>query len=76
MSLRLVAEDPYNGASLAIPLFSGEPPSGLFVGGKNMTQQEIKEFARAVAKAIRTSAEARRAVWDCACGCPNLVVEF
>jgi len=41
-----------------------------------MTQQEIEEFAKAVAKAIRTSPEVRQAVWDCACQCPNLTVEY
>jgi hypothetical protein len=41
-----------------------------------MSEDEIEEFAKAVAKAIRTSPEVRQAVWDCACRCPNLVVEF
>ena len=41
-----------------------------------MTQQEMEEFAKVIAKLIRESAEVRQAVWDCACGCPNLTVEF
>jgi len=41
-----------------------------------MTQQEIEEFAEVVAKLIQTDPKVRQAIWDCACGCPNLVVEF
>ena len=32
-----------------------------------MSEMEIEEFARIVAKLIRNSAEVRQAVWDCAC---------
>jgi hypothetical protein len=41
-----------------------------------MTQQEIEEFAKIVTKLIRDSPEVRQAIWDCACCCPNLVVEY
>jgi len=41
-----------------------------------MTQQEIEELARTVAKLIRDNAEVRQAIWDCVCGCPNLIVEY
>lgn len=41
-----------------------------------MTQQEIEELAQTVARLISNSAEVRQAIWDCACQCPNLVVEF
>ena len=41
-----------------------------------MTQQEIEELARSVAKLIRNSADVRQAIWDCACQCPNLTVEY
>jgi len=41
-----------------------------------MTQQEIEEVEKLVAKVIRNSAEVRQAIWDCACQCPNLTVEF
>jgi len=41
-----------------------------------MTQQEIEEFAKVITKLIRESAEVRQAIWDCACQCPNLTVEY
>jgi len=41
-----------------------------------MTQAEMEEFAKVVAKLIRESAEVRQAIWDCACQCPNLTVEY
>ena len=41
-----------------------------------MTQTEIEEFTRLLAKLIQTDAGVRQAVWDCACSCPNLVVEY
>jgi len=41
-----------------------------------MTQQEIEEFAKLITKLIRNSTEVRQAIWDCACQCPNLVVEY
>ncbi|MFH1110751.1 MAG: hypothetical protein V1790_16375 [Planctomycetota bacterium] len=41
-----------------------------------MTQQEIEEFAKIVAKLIQINAEVRQAIWDCACQCPNLVAEY
>ena len=40
-----------------------------------MEQTDIEEFAKVVAKLIRNSAGVRQAIWDCACCCPNLVVE-
>ncbi|MFH1108301.1 MAG: hypothetical protein V1790_03755 [Planctomycetota bacterium] len=41
-----------------------------------MTQQEMGEFAKVISKLIRESAGVRQAIWDCACQCPNLVVEY
>ena len=41
-----------------------------------MTQTDIEDLARLVAKLIQTNACVRQAVWDCACSCPNLVVEY
>lgn len=41
-----------------------------------MTQEEMNELARALAKLIRTNPEVRQAVMDCACSCPNLVVQY
>jgi len=41
-----------------------------------MAQMETEEFAEAVAKLIQTDPKVRQAIWDCTCGCPNLVVEY
>lgn len=43
---------------------------------RKMTQQEIEEFAKIVAKLIQSNGEVRQAIWDCACQCPNLTVEY
>jgi len=41
-----------------------------------MSGAEFEEFAKVVAKLIQTNAEVRQAIRDCACQCPNLVVEY
>ena len=41
-----------------------------------MSSNEKEELARNLAELIRSSAIVRQAVWDCACCCPNLVVEY
>ena len=41
-----------------------------------MTQEEMEEFAKVISKLIRESAEVRQAIWDSACQCPNLTVEY
>ncbi|MEK6677575.1 MAG: hypothetical protein AABZ47_18220 [Planctomycetota bacterium] len=41
-----------------------------------MTQIEVEEIAKVVAKLIQKDPAVRQAIWDCACQCPNLVVEL
>ena len=41
-----------------------------------MTQEEMEELAKVISKLIRERADVRQAVWDCACQCPNLIVEY
>ncbi|MFH0979942.1 MAG: hypothetical protein V2A79_00185 [Planctomycetota bacterium] len=41
-----------------------------------MNLQKKEELAKALAELIRESPTVRQAVWDCACCCPNLIVEW
>jgi hypothetical protein len=47
---------------LAVRIFSSEPPSERSSEDLKMTQQEIEELARTVAKLIRNSAEVRQTI--------------
>lgn len=60
----------------AVRLFSREPPDERSSEVSRMSEHEVEEFARVVAKLIQTNAEVRQAVWDCACACPNLDLEL
>lgn len=41
-----------------------------------MDSNEQSELAKAIADLVRKDPRVRQAIWDCACSCPNLVVEY
>lgn len=41
-----------------------------------MSSQQEEELARGIAELIRRNPQVRSAIWECACRCPNLVVEY
>ncbi len=41
-----------------------------------MTDEEQKELAKTIVQLLRTDETVRCAVWDAACRCPNLVVQY
>ena len=41
-----------------------------------MSEQEKQALADALAELIRTNGKVRSAIFDAACQCPNLVVEY
>jgi len=60
----------------AVRRLTGEPPSERSSEVSRMSEEEFAKFAKTVSSVIRNSAEVRQAIWDCACQCPNLVVEY
>ena len=41
-----------------------------------MSSQKNEELVSKLAELIRTSAKVCAAVWECACSCPNLLVQY
>ena len=41
-----------------------------------MSQEEKEQLAKVVTELVNTNGKVRSAIMDCACSCPNLVVQY
>ena len=41
-----------------------------------MNTQDKQKMAKAIAELVHQNPAVRQAIWECACSCPNLVVEY